>query len=860
MTQVGAPTNPSPGGTSRNALQPGASSALTTVSGLGPLSAELSQSGAGDQGAEFNLTSLVRTIKRRQGLFLLTFAVVTGALAINTLRQRIFSPVYQGGFQIQVRNPFEAKGSTSSSPTDEGMVGAIARSNFNADVNSLTVLLRSPLLIRPLAEKQGIGMNQLIDNLSIAPAATGTGRGTTTDNVLDVKLTWSNPVQGRQILTELSQIYTRFSLTQRQEALDSGIKFLDRQAPEIQQRVDRLQSDMLRFRERNNNLDPADNAKAILTTREELVVQLRQLQTQQVELNSRLASIASGKLQWSPSGAPTAVEQLGRQGLATPGRGAGAEAAAGAPTPLEQLNQFETDLAAARATYREDSPIVQSILAKRNSLLPVVRRQAADEVRAQLLANVAQQDELNRQILLLNQNFRNNPQKMREYEDLQARLALAREHYTSYIQARENFRLELARSTTPWQVISPAEFADIPVEPNIQRSLLQALLIGLLAGVGAALLRERTDNVFHTPMDAERELQLPVLGLIPFLPLDPGVEISSSLAKMSSSERFAIKESLRSLFTTFRLLRADRNIRMVGVTSSTQGEGKSTAVTIFARTLADLGLKVLVVDADMRLPMQSRYLGIEQGNGLSNLLSDSSLQARELIQTVADNFDILPSGPKPPDPAKLLNSNRCQEVVDEVRGLSGYDIVLWDAPPCLMLADPILLGEKLDGILFLVGLGKVNRELAPQACRRIKATGVDVLGLICNQVNFPSRLNDYGYEYGYYYHYAYAGSYAKSRYGNYGPNLRGTIKRYRDSYLRRDRGGYGQAYISNRYLRDGYTVQAYQKAGVDSLNGGGTSEQSAAPRDSSRDQGRARQHSTPLKRAVRWIRNRLPRA
>lgn len=860
MTQVGAPTNPSPGGTSRNALQPGASSALTTVSGLGPLSAELSQSGAGDQGGEFNLTSLVRTIKRRQGLFLLTFAVVTGALAINTLRQRIFSPVYQGGFQIQVRNPFEAKGSTSSSPTDEGMVGAIARSNFNADVNSLTVLLRSPLLIRPLAEKQGIGMNQLIDNLSIAPAATGTGRGTTTDNVLDVKLTWSNPVQGRQILTELSQIYTRFSLTQRQEALDSGIKFLDRQAPEIQQRVDRLQSDMLRFRERNNNLDPADNAKAILTTREELVVQLRQLQTQQVELNSRLASIASGKLQWSPSGAPTAVEQLGRQGLATPGRGAGAEAAAGAPTPLEQLNQFETDLAAARATYREDSPIVQSILAKRNSLLPVVRRQAADEVRAQLLANVAQQDELNRQILLLNQNFRNNPQKMREYEDLQARLALAREHYTSYIQARENFRLELARSTTPWQVISPAEFADIPVEPNIQRSLLQALLIGLLAGVGAALLRERTDNVFHTPMDAERELQLPVLGLIPFLPLDPGVEISSSLAKMSSSERFAIKESLRSLFTTFRLLRADRNIRMVGVTSSTQGEGKSTAVTIFARTLADLGLKVLVVDADMRLPMQSRYLGIEQGNGLSNLLSDSSLQARELIQTVADNFDILPSGPKPPDPAKLLNSNRCQEVVDEVRGLSGYDIVLWDAPPCLMLADPILLGEKLDGILFLVGLGKVNRELAPQACRRIKATGVDVLGLICNQVNFPSRLNDYGYEYGYYYHYAYASSYAKSRYGNYGPNLRGTIKRYRDSYLRRDRGGYGQAYISNRYLRDGYTVQAYQKAGVDSLNGGGTSEQSAAPRDSSRDQGRARQHSTPLKRAVRWIRNRLPRA
>jgi Mrp family chromosome partitioning ATPase len=137
-----------------------------------------------------------------------------------------------------------------------------------------------------------------------------------------------------------------------------------------------------------------------------------------------------------------------------------------------------------------------------------------------------------------------------------------------------------------------------------------------------------------------------------------------------------------------------------------------------------------------------------------------------------------------------------------------------------MLSDPILLGEKLDGILFLVGLGKVSRDLAPQACRRIKATGVDVLGLICNQVNFPSRLNDYGYEYGYYYHYAYAGSYSKAgnRYGNYGKGPGGYMRHYRDSYMRRGArdsyigGRYRNSYLTNRYLRDGYAVQGYQDA------------------------------------------------
>jgi capsular exopolysaccharide synthesis family protein len=281
---------------------------------------------------------------------------------------------------------------------------------------------------------------------------------------------------------------------------------------------------------------------------------------------------------------------------------------------------------------------------------------------------------------------------------------------------------------------------------------------------------------------------------------------------MCASERFAIKESLRSLFTTFRLLRADRDIRLVGVTSSTQGEGKSTAVTIFARTLADLGLRVLVVDADLRLPMQTRYLGLAQGDGFSSVLTDNTRDLRSLIQPIQDNLDVLPAGPKPPDPAKLLNSSRAQEVVNDIRDLDEYDIVLFDAPPCLMLADPILLGEKLDGILFLVGLGKVSRELAPQACRRIKATGVDVLGLICNQVNFPSRLNDYGYEYGYYYHYAYATASTPSRnpttygksLGRYAQGFGNYMKRYRDSYL------------TDRYMRDGSNaaVQRYHEQGV----------------------------------------------
>ena len=745
MTQAGAPLLPAPGGD-------------PTLGGMVPLGTRATGSGPAEQGQqgfsplagennESGIQNLLRTIKRRQTLFLFTSALVSGALALNTIRERIFNPVYQGTFQLQISSPFDE----SSSPVsgDGGKLEAIARYKQRIDVPSLIVLLRSPYLTSPVATRLGLSNEEIANNLSMETAGV--------QNVIQVTLRWPDPTKGKAVLSALANDYVAFSLSQRQATITSGVKYLDQQAPAILREVATLENQLSRFREANKMMDPIAMVSTIENRRNTLANEWQNLQLEQAQLESKLNSVKSGRLTFTPSGAPSAIDQLGNSVALIPGRQEKTEGNTGIiKTPSDQLNDFETQLAQARATYKEDSPVVQSILARKNALLPIVESQKADSIRAQLFANKSQQDEVNRQIMLYNRNFKNSPKILREYEKITSKLAEARNNYTSYLKAKENFRLERSRFITPWQIISPPNFGDTPVEPDIRKSILQALLLGLLSGVGAAMLREKTDNVYHTPMEVEKELQLPVLGLIPYLPLEPGVDITTSISKMTTSERFAIKESLRSLFTTFRLLRADHNIRLVGVTSSSQGEGKSTSVSIFARTLSDLGLKVLVVDADMRLPMQTRYFGVASGEGFSSVLSNSNIPISSLFINIQDNLDILPAGPKPPDPAKLLNSNRCTEVINELRAMTDYDIILFDTPPCSMLSDPILLGEKLDGILFLVGLGKGSRNLAPQASRRIKATGVDLLGVICNQVNFPSRLNDYGYEYGYYYHYAYA--------------------------------------------------------------------------------------------------------
>jgi succinoglycan biosynthesis transport protein ExoP len=713
-------------------------------------------------------------------VFLFTTALISGLLALNTLRERKFNPTFAGNFVLQV----ESAAPEESPLAGEGKIESLARSKTRNNIPALRALLTSPLVVAPVAERLGLQASDIIGRLSL-------DSGADTTSIMRVSLTWKNPEQGRLILENLAKDYIRFSLVQRQQSIDSGMKWLDTQAPGILSNVNRYESKLRAFREKNLVIDPVANASSIIGQRDALVAQVSRLQTEQVQIQNQIETVKSGKFTYTPSGAPAPIQTFGRQGTLIPSTGESAsqvlQETVGTTNPTAEYQKFEMELAKARATYRDDSPVVQSILARKNTMAPIVKSQQLSALTEKLFQNAKQQDELNRQILLLNENFKNSPSMLKEYADISRKLENARANYASYLSAIENFKLEKARFVTPWQVISPPYFDANPVSPNILDNFLKALLFGLVGGIAAAVIRERTDNVFHTPTDAEKELQLPVLGLVPYLPLEPGMNISKSIANMTSSERFAVKESLRSLFTTFRLLRADRDIKLVGVTSSTQGEGKSTAISIFARTLADLGLKVLVVDADMRLPTQAKYLGMAAaGDGFSTLLTDSKSTLESIVVNVQENFDFIPSGPKPPDPAKLLNSSRCQDVVQFIRNSTDYDIVLFDTPPCLMLADPILLGEKLDGILFLVGLGKVSRRLAPQATRRIKATGVDVLGMICNQVSFPTNLNDYGYEYGYYYHYGYS---------------------YSDSYKTKGLDGYFKkaknSYFSNRYIQQG---------------------------------------------------------
>jgi capsular exopolysaccharide synthesis family protein len=679
---------------------------------------------------------LLQALRRRRQVALVSGAAVAAVLGLWSIGERLFNPVYEGRFEMQIANPLELSpnGTPANTGSDGngGVVEAIARSGTGPNLPNMVRLLGSPLVIAAVAETQAVPLDQLIERLRISLPEVGVNQ------VLAVSLRWPDPAKGEQILTALARRYVAFSQEQRQQALEAGMQFLDRQAPDLQARMDELQDQLRAFRVRHGFLDPLSQSQSLQQARDALTGDLRALQQSQAQLDSQALAIRTGRLVFPDAGNAAIEQQLGPTGLATPSRPERSNPA-DSSTPLAELQQLEKQLAAARATFHERTPLVRSLQARRAQLRPVVQRQALASVQAALLVNRAKQGELNRQILLLDQRFKASPERVKHYESLQQRLGVARDSYASYIRARETYRLEQARSSTPWAVIAPPRFGTRAVAPDLGQSLLRALLLGATAGVGAALLRERTDPLLHAPAQLQQSLDLPLLGVIPHLP--------EAIDALPAGEALALRESLRQLFIHLRDLQRTKGVRLLAVTSTAAREGRSTAVATLARTIAELGQRVLVVDADLRLGSQHRLLGLNSGGtaqGLADALDQDQSPLKTLIQPVAPQLDLLPAGRSPEDPARLLHSPSWQHRLEELRAMTQYSLILFDTPACEVLSDAALLGPGVDGLLFLVGLGQIERHRARQACRRLRRSGAAVLAVVANQVQPPSHLSEDG--------------------------------------------------------------------------------------------------------------------
>ena len=655
-------------------------------------------------------TPLFVVLQRRRRLVMVVLgATLSGALVVS-LVQRIVAPQYQGRFRLLVSDPINKEDrERAASPSVEELV---IRPPANARTPDLVEVLKSPLLIDPLARQFGQPPQRLERSLTVKTP------NRQVEGVLEITLRWGDREQAGQLLRALAQSYLDYSLIQRQEKLRQGLAFLDQQAPALQRRVAAMQQDLSTFRRRHQFLEPAKRGEAIQLQRQTLDNRLDELQQRQAQLSGLARAVRSGQLTGPAFQEPGRVRALGTDNEPL---------ASGAfSTLLADLTSVEKQLAEAQATYRSVSPVVRSLRARRDRLRPLLQQREQDAIAAAYQETVAQQAQIRRQQAQLARDFADQPGLIKDYDTIEQQLDVARDNLTAYIKARENFRLEVAQKILPWQLIAPPSVDPEPVSPDLERNLIMALLIGGVAGSGAALLRERLDPLVHHREDLPAVLQQQQLGSVPLLPLVQGAPLARALEALDGTKR----EQLRALAMQLRHHVDRQHSRLLAFSASGVGEGTSTSALLVAQTLAELGVKVLLVDADLRRPALHRLAGVDNKRGLSTLLSDAECSFASVIQRLPSGLDLLTAGPRPRDSTRLLHAKRLRTLLTQWQQPSGYQLVLLDTPEVMERSDGLVLRSLVDATVLVVGLGLAHGLRLEQAIARIRHNHGVVLGVI----------------------------------------------------------------------------------------------------------------------------------
>lgn len=337
------------------------------------------------------------------------------------------------------------------------------------------------------------------------------------------------------------------------------------------------------------------------------------------------------------------------------------------------------------------------------------------------------------------------PENKNERDRLTRLAARYQTTYSNLSKSLEDLRLAEAQTTDNITLTTPAQAASSPIRPRVLFNTLLALMVGALIGLGIAFLIEYLDDTVKTP-DHVRDLTgLATLGNVIHLEgASPDQRMVTHMAPKSLGA-----EAYRVLRTNLQFSALDKPLATLVVTSAAPGEGKSTTISNLAAVMAQSDKRVILVDADLRRPSLHKLLKLPNNVGLSTALLDKRRDPEAYLQdTDVPNLRVMTTGPIPPNPAEMLNSARMHEMIELLK--NEADVVLFDTPPVLAVADTSILASQVDGTLLVTWAGRTRGELLAQAVERLQSLGIQPLGVVLNKLTQRRG----GYYYSNYYYYA----------------------------------------------------------------------------------------------------------
>lgn len=706
-----------------------------------------------------NIRQLLSVARRRIFLMTAVSIAVTCGVLMKVLTQ---TPIYEGNFRILVE---PVKGEEKFEQINQTLARAASNSRNTLDYQTQIEVLLSEPVLQPVVNQIQVKypdftQEDLAKNIKIIrPKET---------KILDIRYQDTDREKIKFILARIAEGYVQYSKMEQQTSLRQGLEFVDQQLPVVQQRVDALQKYLEEFRQHYNLIDPeqrgqilSQNISNLVKERQETESQIVQSQALYSQLKSQLGiNVQQGIIATSLSEA-TRYQQL-----------------------LNQLQEIERKIATESVRFTANNPSIQVLLEQRNNLLPLLQEEAllilgknvsqiTGDIRSlsspnsirsnltkQMLETVNQMEVLRaRQWAIaqaekiLRQQIQEQATLVRQYTDLQRELQVATDSLSRFLAVRENLQIEAAQNAMPWRIIALPNVPENPISPNVTRSLILGAIAGLLAGIGAALLAEKLDTKFHSADEIKNSLGFPLLGIIPFqkeLPVRSNIADDIRSLQPSSGYSFSeFSESFRSLHADLYFMSPDKPLQSIVISSALPAEGKTTIAVNLAEAAAAMGNRVLLIDADLRNPSVDRQMGIPNLLGLSNLISNEALNADDIIQQSANNTNlfVLTAGQTPPDPARLLSSQKMQKFIQDCQ--RKFDLVIVDTPPLGIIADAKFVSAHTDGLMMVVRLGQSDRAIVREVIEGLKISRTPVIGIVINGEK-RARPKHYHYYHRYY--------------------------------------------------------------------------------------------------------------
>jgi len=576
--------------------------------------------------------------------------------------------------------------------------------------------------------------------------------------LVEVEFESEDPQLTARVVNAHVQTYLEQNFRSKYDAVTQSSTWLSSELEEIRIKVEKSEDARLAY-ERQNKIWQIDEKQNITTQKlADLSRTVTEAQTHVAEKEALYRMATSGNVYALPAAQGNPVFQnLLRQKAELEQRYSDAVSQYGPNFPrvqrlAAQKGEVDDDLAKAQKTIIE---IVEADYNTSRERLELLQR-ALDEQKAE--AN-------------------DLGEKLVQYHILQHDADSNKQLYDGLLQKLKEAGITAGLRSSNIRVVDPALVPTSPSRPQRAQNILLAVLVGLVGGIGLALFREYLDNTVKSPDDIERLTGLPSLAVVPTLPgmnghhhggfprmahkaasqeatLGPRVELLAHTQPKSQ-----ISEAFRALRTSLLLSQAEHPPQVILVTSALPQEGKTTAAVNLAVTLAQLGDRTLLLDADLRKPGVRRALNLTAGKevGLSSYLAGVSSLAEVVIpHPTIDNLEALTTGPVPPSPADLLSSHRMHEAIAELR--RQFKFIVIDSPPVMAATDAVILSSLTDGVLLVVRSGQTPKEAFTRTRDLLAGVKSRLLGVVLNAVD--SSAPDYYYSYRYY-PYAYGYGYGE---------------------------------------------------------------------------------------------------